>query len=134
MVVILEFQLISKLHNSVWISLSQITKKNAEIKRLKSSIKGVVNLAEDRNRRVKVDAHNQQMQDKQSHDSKASALKEEISVLTKKLQDLTAENGDKEQSLRKVIWMKCNHSRMLRKKIESRILCTAGQYEKTDLV
>ncbi len=82
--------------------LSQITKKNAEIKRLKSTIKGVVNLAEDRNRRVKVDAHNQQMQDNQNHESKVGKLQEEIALLTKKLQDMTAENREKEQNLRKV--------------------------------
>ena len=84
----------------------QIAKKNAEIKRLKSSIKGVVNLAEDRNRRVKVDAHNQQMQDKQNHDTKVRELREDIATLNKKLQDMTAENRDKEQSLRKV-WVTC---------------------------
>ena len=80
----------------------QLTKKNNELKRLKSTIKGVVNLAEDRNRRVKVDAHNQQVDDKQVHESKAKALKEEISTVRKKLQDQTAEHREKEQVLRKV--------------------------------
>ena len=80
----------------------QLSTKNAEIKRLKSNIRSVVNLAEDRNRRVKVDAHNQQMQDKQAHESKANKLKEEIATLKKKLQDQTAEHREKEQELRKV--------------------------------
>lgn len=86
----------------------QLSKKNAEIKRLKSNIKSVVNLAEDRNRRVKVDAHNQQMQDKQAHDTKANKLREEIATLKKKLQDNTAEHREKEQSLRKVEVRICN--------------------------
>lgn len=80
----------------------QLTKKNNELKRLKSTIKGVVNLAEDRNRRVKVDAHNQQVDDKQVHESKTKILKEEISTVKKKLQDQTAEHREKEQVLRKV--------------------------------
>lgn len=69
---------------------------------MKSNIKSVVNLAEDRNRRVKVDAHNQQMQDKQTHDAKVNKLKEEIAVLKKKLQDQKGDHKEKEQGLRKV--------------------------------
>lgn len=61
-----------------------------------------MNLAEDRNRRVKVDAHNQQMQDKQAHEAKSSKLRDEITALKKKLHDVTAENREKEQTLRKV--------------------------------
>ena len=73
-----------------------------EIKRLKSSIKGVVNLSEDRNRRVKVDARNQQLQDKQTHEAKANKLKEDVGVLKKKLQEKTVEDMYNEQTLRKV--------------------------------
>lgn len=61
-----------------------------------------MNLAEDRNRRVKVDAHNQQVDDKQVYESKAKLLKDEISTVKKKLQDQTTEHREKEQHLRKV--------------------------------
>lgn len=87
--------------------LLQLNKKDVEIKRLKSTIKGVINLSEDRNRKVKVDAHNQQLQDKQAHEARANKLEEEISLVRRKLQDATAEHRDKEQSLRKVrTWWK----------------------------
>ena len=76
--------------------------RTAEIKRLKSKIRGVVNLADDRNRRVKVDAHNQQRDDKTAHDYKTKVLKDEIGILKKKLQAAVEENRTKEQDLRKV--------------------------------
>lgn len=63
----------------------------------------MVNLAEDRNRRVKVDVHNQQMQDKQVHDGKVNKLKEELTLLKKKLQEAIGDNREKEQNLRKVV-------------------------------
>ncbi len=76
--------------------------KSAEIKHLKSTIKGVVNLAEDRNRRVKVDAHNQQIQDQKVHETKVNTLEGDITTLTKKFQQVTSEHREKEQTLRKV--------------------------------
>jgi phage host-nuclease inhibitor protein Gam len=79
-----------------------LAKKNTEIKRLKSNIRSVVNLSEDRNRRVKVDSHNQKMQDDQLHEAKANKLKDEIAAVKKKLQDRTADHKEKEQTLRKV--------------------------------
>ena len=81
--------------------------KGAEIKRLKSTIKGVVNLAEDRNRRVKVDAHNQQIQDQNTHEAKVNTLEGDISTLTKKYQQVSSEHREKEQTLRKVSFKNC---------------------------
>jgi len=73
-----------------------------EIKRLKSTIKGVENLSEDRNRKVKSDAQTQQRHDQQTHESRMNKLKEDVALLKKKLQEKIAEHREKEQALRKV--------------------------------
>lgn len=53
---------------------------------------------------MKVDAQNQQMQDKQAHEAKVSKLNEEISALKKKLTEVTGDHKEKEQALRKVFF------------------------------
>lgn len=62
-------------------------------------------MADDTNRRVKANAHNQEMSDKKNHETKAAKMAEDITSLKKKLAEVVAENKEKEQSLRKV---KCN--------------------------
>ena len=79
-----------------------MSEKNTEIRRLKSTIKGLVNLAEDGKRRVKVEAHNKQSQEQNTYSTRFKKLKEDISNLEKKLKEVMNENQDKEQILRKV--------------------------------
>lgn len=81
-----------------------MSEKNAEIRRLKSTIKGVVNLAEDGKRRAKVEAHDKQNQEQITHGTRSRKLKEEVSNLGNKLKEFKKENQDKEQKLRKVRW------------------------------
>ena len=76
--------------------------KNTEIKILKSNIKALINLADDANRRVKANAHNQEASDKKNHEAKATKMAEDIAALKKRLAELVAEHKEKEQSLRKV--------------------------------
>lgn len=80
----------------------QVHQKNTEIKRLKSNIKALINLADDANRRVKANAHNQETSDKKNHETKVAKITEDIAALKKRLGDVVAENKEKEQSLRKV--------------------------------
>ena len=69
---------------------------------MKSSIKALVSMADDANKRVKANAHNQEMNDKKNHETKATQMAEDITTLKKKLTELVAEHKEKEQSLRKV--------------------------------
>lgn len=69
---------------------------------MKSTIKGIVQLGEDRNRRVKADTHSQRVQDQKAHDAKVSTLEERIAAAKKKMQTVTEEHKEKEQALRKV--------------------------------
>lgn len=80
----------------------QVEQKNAEIKRLKSNIKALINLADDANRRVKANAHSQEATDKKNHETKTTKLAEDTTAMKKKLAEMVAENKEKEQSLRKV--------------------------------
>ena len=84
------------------LTLMQVHQKNTEIKRLKSNIKALINLADDANRRVKANAHNQETSDKKNHETKVAKITEDIAALKKRLGDVVAENKEKEQSLRKV--------------------------------
>lgn len=81
--------------------LPQVSEKNAEIRHLRSTIKGVVNLAEDGNRRVKAEAHDKQVSEQNEHTIIANKLKEEIGSLKKKLKEVVKENQEKENNLRK---------------------------------
>ena len=69
---------------------------------MKSSIKALVGMADDANKRVKANAHNQEVNDKKSHEAKTTQMAEDIATLKKKLAELVAENKEKEQTLRKV--------------------------------
>ena len=69
---------------------------------MKSSIKALVGMADDANKRVKANAHNQEVTDKKSHEAKTAQMAEDIATLKKKLAELVAENKEKEQTLRKV--------------------------------
>lgn len=71
---------------------------------MKSNIKALINLADDTNRRVKANAHNQETSDNKNHETKVAKLAEDIATLKKKLAEIVAENKEKEQSLRKVMW------------------------------
>ena len=59
-------------------------------------------MADDANRRVKANAHNQEMSDKKNHEALATKMAEDITALKKRLAELVAENKEKEQTLRKV--------------------------------
>ena len=59
-------------------------------------------MADDANRRVKANAHNQETTDKKNHETRATKLTEDITALKKKLNEAVAENKEKEQTLRKV--------------------------------
>ena len=59
-------------------------------------------MADDTNKRVKANAHNQETSDKKNHETKAAKMAEDIAALKKKLAEVVAENKEKEQSLRKV--------------------------------
>ena len=59
-------------------------------------------MADDANKRVKANAHNQEVNDKKNHEAKAAQMAEDIATLKKKLAELVAENKEKEQTLRKV--------------------------------
>ena len=59
-------------------------------------------MADDANKRVKANAHNQEISDKKNHESRATKMAEDIATLKKKLAELVAENKEKEQTLRKV--------------------------------
>ena len=70
-----------------------------------------MNMADDANRRVKANAHNQEINDKKNHEARATKMAEDIAALKKKLAELVAENKEKEQTLRKVriAIRKCRH-------------------------
>ena len=59
-------------------------------------------MADDANKRVKANAHNQEINDKKNHEAKATQMAEDIATLKKKLTELVGENKEKEQTLRKV--------------------------------
>lgn len=59
-------------------------------------------MADDANKRVKANAHNQEINDKKNHEARATKMAEDITTLKKKLAEMVAENKEKEQTLRKV--------------------------------
>lgn len=65
-------------------------------------------MADDANKRVKTNAHNQEINDKKNHEARATKMEEDIATLKKKLAELVAENKEKEQTLRKVILASIN--------------------------
>ena len=79
-----------------------MAKRNAQIKQLKSSIKTVINLAEDAKRRTQANASKQQDEDQKTNDAVAHKLSENIATLSKSLQEKVTSNREKEQVLRKV--------------------------------
>ena len=80
----------------------QISKKNAQIKKLKSDIKTVLTLSEDVTRRLHGDAAKQQTNHSEEHRERRGQLQEEIATVKKKLQEVELSNRNKEQDLRKV--------------------------------
>lgn len=76
--------------------------KYDEIKRLKANIKTIINLAEDSNRKIQLEAANQQKLDTTSFQARKHGLEDSISTLTKKHRELLAEHREREQELRKV--------------------------------
>lgn len=68
-------------------------------------------MADDANKRVKANAHNQEVNDKKNHEAKAAQMAEDIATLKKKLAELVAENKEKEQTLRKV-YRRSSHKKL----------------------
>ena len=79
-----------------------MAKRNAQIKQLKSSIKTVIDLAEDAKHRTQASASKQQEEQQKLHDAVAGKLSEDIATLRKDLQEKATSNKEKEQGLRKV--------------------------------
>ena len=83
----------------------KVFQKNADIRSLKSTINGLVNLAEGGNKRTKAEAQDMQREDDIVHSTRASKLKDNISNLRKKLMEAVKDNQENEHKMRKVSLM-----------------------------
>ena len=80
----------------------QVSEKNAHIKRLRADIKTVAEAAQESNRRTNTEAEKQQSEAQKAHAASKAKLEEEISTLKRQLQEIVAENKEREQDMRKV--------------------------------
>lgn len=79
-----------------------MSEKNAHIKRLCADIKTVAEAAQESNRRTNAEAEKQQSEAQRAHATSKAKLEEEISTLKRQLQEIVAENKEREQDMRKV--------------------------------
>ena len=82
--------------------ISQISKKNHVIKKLKSSLHQMEKLSEDFVSRTQQDAEKQSQADVKASEGKQTRLQQEFNQLTVQLNNLIIENKEAESALRKV--------------------------------
>ncbi|XP_064424334.1 dynein regulatory complex protein 10 [Latimeria chalumnae] len=79
----------------------EILKKNAQIRKLKSTLHQVEKFSEDYIRRTKVDAEKQEQSDKKTSEARCAKLQQEVQQLRTQLNNLITEHREIELNLRK---------------------------------